>query len=703
MQDSPRIRAFSDAVASGASILIEELWNSPKACLAALAQKITGKHIVILTGGSLEESRLYHDFAYFTDRKVYDLPSWETLPTDEVPPSPDIVGERYKVLKELVEAKEPLIILTSLQAALQRLIPKQHFITHYLTLKTGQTFPFDKLLEKLIEMGYRRETVASDKGEFAVRGGILDIFPVSTPDPYRIEFWGDEIESMRTYDPVGQKSIQPATQIEIPPAQELELLKRSDSQTLFDYFGENTLIIFDDLLSLEDRYANLVSMGGTKSSSFSSVEELLDQVSSLQTFYWSNEPIDQLSQIKLLDKQKGSFYAEDAPLYLIEFELFNRTLQAKRWPNPFITIGDYLLPDYPQDREITGPEILMALPKLQGLDCQLHILCPSPLEESNFLEKKIALPKNTKISLNYLSSGLVLPDLKLIVLPLTEITGRYKIKRQKQRSTYHSVPSEMFELAPGEAVVHLNNGIGIYLGLEKKQDHNGVIGEFFQIEYADNAKLFVPINQSYLITKYIGSRDEVPKLHTIGSNKWKKTREHTEKAIVGYANDLLELYATRSVKKGFAYAPDSPDMRAFEEDFPFIETEDQLSAIASIKEDMISSQSMDRLICGDVGYGKTEVAMRAAFKAIVDGHKQVAVLVPTTVLAMQHYENFIERMSNFPVNITVLSRFRTGKQTKEALAGIEASRFRRRARRPRGSQKRGARRREWWSGGSCDG
>ncbi len=280
------------------------------------------------------------------------------------------------------------------------------------------------------------------------------------------------------------------------------------------------------------------------------------------------------------------------------------------------------------------------------------------------------MPRQTHFLRGYLSSGLALPEEKLIVLPYAEITQRYKIRRQKQRSTYHTVPSEIFDLAPGEMVVHYNHGIGKFLGIEKKPDHQGMMTEFMTVEYADNGKLYVPLNQSYLISKYIGASDELPRLHALGNNRWKNTREKTEVAIREYATDLLQMYAKREIVGGFSYAPDSDMLHDFEEDFPYVETEDQLQSIAAIKSDMVEKKCMDRLICGDVGYGKTEVAMRAAFKAVVDGGKQVALLVPTTVLAMQHYESFCERMANFPVNIGVLSRFRTPKQIRETLKSI---------------------------------
>lgn len=673
--ESTRLRALQQALQENDSIICEELWNAPKALIAALAQQVTGKHILILTGASQEEVRLFHDFAFFSERKVIDFPAWETLPSDHIAPSPDIVGDRYKVLREISESKQPYIILTSLQACLQRVISPDSFNKLYLTLKVGGNQPFEELIQKLTEMGYHRQPVATDKGEFAVRGGIIDIFPVSTPDPYRIEFWGDEIESIRIYDPIGQKSVSPATEVDIPPAEEMELLKKAThSNTIFDYLGSNTIVVLDDLLALEDRYASLVHMGGTPSSAFSSIDQMLDQIEPLQKLYWSQQPVEELGELHVLDKLEGSFYSEHAPMYRISVQMFNREIIAKRWQHPFVPIANFFLPEVPDNQEVSGQELLVALKKLEKSDTRLHILCATESEETSFQDKiqaaQIALPHHTTFHLNYLSTGLVLPDINSIIFPITEITHRYKIRRQKQRSTYHTVQSQIFDLTPGEMIVHMNHGVGRFLGLENRPNNQGIPTEFFQLEYADQAKLYVPMNQAHLISKYIGASEEVPKMHTLGSNKWKKTRDNTEKAILAYAQDLLQLYAQRSMKQGFAYPEDSPDMRAFEEDFPFVETEDQLSSIGAIKQDMASTQSMDRLICGDVGYGKTEVAMRAAFKAVVDGHKQVAVLVPTTVLAMQHFETFVERMANFPVTIGVLSRFRSAKEIRETLKGI---------------------------------
>lgn len=673
--ESEKLKALTSAFKNGDSILIEDTWNSPKALIASLAQQVTKKNVLILTGASQEETKLFHDFPYFAEQSAIEFPAWETLPSENIAPSPDVVGERYKVLEELSSSQKPRIILASLQACLQRLIPPQKFNHLYLALKVKETIAFDTFIRRLQEMGYQRSPVAADKGEFAVRGGIIDVFPVSSPDPFRIEFWGDDIESIRIYDPVGQKSVKPVESIEITPAKELELLGHEKQlSSILDYLGPETIIVFDDLLALEDRYASLTAICGSATKTFSSIHELIDATAPLQKIFLSQNPIEELSEVRLLEKSQGSFYSANAPLYKLSFYLFNRPFEARRWQHPFIPISHYLLPERAGAEEISGQEILSSLTKLAHTDTHLHFLCSTILEENNLrkriIDEDIKLPSSTFFDHGYLSSGFVLDDIKLMVLPITEITHRYKIRRQKQRSTYHTTPAESYDLSPGELVVHLNNGIGKFLGLEKRPNNQGTLSEFFVIEYAENSKLFVPLNQAYLISKYIGAHEEIPKLHTLGSSRWKKTKEHTERAIMNYAADLLELYAKRSIKEGFTYPEDSVDMIAFEEDFPFVETEDQLNAIDQIKSDMRDKKCMDRLICGDVGYGKTEVAMRAAFKAVIDGKKQVAVLVPTTVLAMQHYENFLERMGNFPINIAVMSRFRTPKQMRETLDGI---------------------------------
>lgn len=668
LSSSLALEKIESRLSQGGSILLEGLWNSPKALIAAMAAQSTGKNVLILTGAGVEEVRLFHDFKAFTELPVVDFPAWETLPSENIPPSPDIVGERYQVLRRVYESKIPHIVISSLQACLQKLLPPKKFVHLRFSCEVGKPLDFHGTIQRFMEMGYKKCAVAADKGEFAVRGGIIDIYPVSLPDPYRLEFWGDELESLRTYDPIGQKSVNRVQSLEIMPGQELELIQHeAELASLLDYLGKETLIIFDDLLALEDRYTSLLQFTGT-GPSFFSIESLLDLIEPFQKIFLSAQPIGELSE-SATSQSISRYYSSSSEPTEMDFNIFNRSFTAWRIPSPFQMIHELLVPDL---EEYSAKDLLSALDKLPY---NLYFLCDSDPEKMKLQEQLrdlgISLPKKTVYLSGYLSTGFVLPDANLLVFPFAELSRRYKIRRQKQRSAYHTSVAETNELTPGDLVVHFHQGIGKFLGIEKQKNHLGIESEFFLVEYAESGKLYVPVQQSYLISRYIGTNEEMPKLHTLGGTRWKKTRDQTQAAILGYASELLNLYASREIKGGFAFREDSPDMCDFEEEFPFVETEDQLAAIRDIKAEMSSPKAMDRLVCGDVGYGKTEVAMRAAFKAVVDGDKQVAVLVPTTVLAMQHYDNFVERMSNFPVRIGVLSRFRTAKEIRATLKGLE--------------------------------
>ncbi|MEX2304856.1 MAG: transcription-repair coupling factor [Waddliaceae bacterium] len=668
-EQNEKLLQLSHALRDGENILIEELWDSPKALVAELAQRTTGKHVLIITAEQTETHKLFHNLVHFSDHSVHEFPAWEALPEEKIAPSPDIVGERYQVLESVLNETKPALILSSLQACLQQLIVPNQFSDLYLSIAVNEEVDFDKVITQLVSMGYRREGIVADKGEFAVRGGIIDVFPVSSPDPFRIEFWGDEVQSIRTFDPVAQTSVARVKELKITAAREMELLQKSQEKgSILDYLCNDAIIVFDDLLRLEDRWIELKKLLQNQLN-FYSFEEFLKSCENLQKIFFSQQPIEELSQVRALDRKAGGYYSESGPMHALSFEIFEQTFDVKRWQNPFIPLSNYLLPTREEGDVGSGIELLRAV---SSKEISLQFLCQTEAEERTLhkmiVEEGVTLPKTTETVLGYLSSGFVLSN--QVVFPYTELTGRFKIRRQKLRSTYHMPASEMFDIIPGEMVVHFHNGIGKYLGTEKRRNHEGFVVEFFVIEYSKGAKLFVPLDQAHLITKYIGSGEEAPKPHELGSKKWAKTREKTEIAILGYAKDLLRLQAEREIKGGFAYPEDGSDFTQFEEEFPFAETEDQLAAIKGIKEDMISQKPMDRLVCGDVGYGKTEVAMRAAFKAVCDGGKQVAVLVPTTVLAMQHYDNFKERMENFPVNVACLSRFQSTKERKKTIEGL---------------------------------
>ncbi len=627
LSKEPFIESFQTLLEKEPSVLIENLSDSGKAALIYFAQKKTKRHVLIITGHE-GHTQLTNDLLFFTKQEPQMFPAWEALPGEEISPSLDIMGMRMKLLEELVKAKEPKILITSLQGAMQKVLSPSVLKNLSYTLSVKEEVPFSEVTPLLSSLGYKRVKLVNDKGEFAVRGGIIDLFPIHLPEPIRIEFFGDTIEEIRTYDPMSQKSTGKIKSFSLSYADETNQLKTQPLSTLFDYLSENALIVFDDLLALENRLVQLKAIPGFRSHLMMEESLFFEKATSLPHLFFPKETLETLSEV-----QGGTF------------SICNRTFQTKRVFAPLVPASEY--EDFSSEMKVFG-------------------LFSSPQEEEVLREK---LPKGSKFVSGYLSSGFVLGG-HFVVFPYTEFSKRVKVPRQKWRNTFHTPASEFHELEAGDLVVHFHNGIGIFRGIEKQKNHLGIEGEFLVVEYAEKSKLFVPISQSHLISRYIGSHEEKPQLHTLGSTKWQKTKEGVQKAIIGYAKDLLTMQAEREVKGGYVYPINSETFEQFSEAFPYQETDDQLAAISEILKDMQSEKAMDRLICGDVGYGKTEVAMRAAFKAVVDGKKQVAVLVPTTVLAMQHYESFQERMQNFPVKIAVASRFQTPQKVKQTLEGL---------------------------------
>lgn len=612
---------FLDALKDEHAVLIENVWTSSKAYIIANAPFT---HVLVISGSI--DSKLLDDLPFFTDRAVYDFPSWETLPGEEITPSPDVMGKRLDTLEKL-NTDAPKIVVTSLQGALQS-VPA-HVAS--ITWKTGQELPFDDLPKRLSDEGYVRVPIITDKGQFALRGGILDVFPLNALTPYRIEFFGDTIDEIRTFDIASQKSIESVQSITLTAANEV-----NSTALLLDYLPKDTLIVFDDLASLEDHLVTLRSISDI------SIAPLFNQQPHL---YLIPETIEKLSPGK---------HARD----FATFEIFSLELAAKRVYHNMLAVTDAF-----HGQLIDG---LMQMPAKS----KIRFITANKSEEKALKSQLPKLAAKTVFETGYLSSGIVFPN--EIIFPFTELSHRPKMRRTQWRSSYHTPASEFHELEPGDLVVHFHNGVGKYLGIEAQADSTGETAEFMLIEYSGNSKLFVPLSQAHLISRYIGTKETHPQLDTLGAKKWHTAKVRAQRAIIGYARELLEVHAKRELHGGTAYPPDSEDMELFEASFPYIPTDDQVQAVKAIKEDMTSKKAMDRLICGDVGYGKTEVAMRAAFKAAADGGKQVAVLVPTTVLAMQHFETFRDRMADFPVRVAVLSRFVSAKETKKTLAEIQS-------------------------------
>ena len=548
------------------------------------------------------------------------------------------------------------IVLTSIEALLQKTPPKDNFSNFLLHWKKNEKVEFEKIPKILRDFGYERVSLVTDKGQFCIRGGILDIFPTSSIIPFRVEFFADNIESIRSFNPGDQKSIKKVENIKIFPAKDF-----SQNCSLLDYFEKEPIIIYDDLTSIEDSYISYKSLKNIKTDDI--FFNIFDRVEKFQTIFLTKDPIEKISKVKILPQEKSLYFEK------ISFEFFQKEFFAEKIYHPFIDVENFI---YKKTFQKDFSNIFDTLLPLVNSKIQIYFV--TEFEEkikAKILENFKEIPKNFKIFKNYLNEGFGIDDANILILTDFEIFHKTKIRRQKLRASYHTAPSDFHTLEIGEMVVHFHSGIGKFLGIEKHKNHLGIDTEFLIIEYAKNSKLFVPASQAHLVSRYIGSKEESsPKLSTIGSTKWQKTKLLAEKKILGYASELLDFYAQREIEGGIAYPEDSEDFINFEEEFAYVETEDQLKSISEIKQDMMSKNPMERLICGDVGYGKTEVAIRAAFKAVFDGKKQVAILVPTTVLAMQHFENFKERMSTYPIVVEHVSRFNTVKKNKQIIQNV---------------------------------
>lgn len=612
------------------------LEKSPPAAKALLAAKLQEtSDVVVITSGQNEEDFLQNLSALLKEEPLH-LPAWETLIGEDISPSPDIIGKRMHTLYELLHKKKKKVVVTGLLSCLQSLPSLQK--SDFTTWKKGAKVLWEKAPSYLEKLGYEKVALVSDKNQFAVRNGIIDVFPVSSTDPYRIEFFGDTIDTIRIFDLIEQKSIEKKEAVFFAPASERLFLKQG-KKALWDYLEKPTVFLFDDLEALEDQYVSLLNLPAFSSPFMQNIQEFFTAIAPHKKLYFTKQPLADLTEVKI--EKTGSD--------LSVFSMFEVELKAKTLAQEFYPVGVDLL----QEKELFS----------------LYFLYEKKEDQLFFSQSLDDFPKNATFLQSALSSGFCYKN--HLVFSKQDITQKKRVSRQKWRSAYHGNLSDFHSFSPGEYVVHFHSGIGKYLGIEKQKNHLGVQEEFLLIEYAKKSTLYVPASQSHLLSRYIGSSEKSPTLTELGSKKWQQIKVKAQKDIIGYASDLLHLYAERQLDLAPKHSLDSSLMKEFEEDFPYQETPDQLLAISSIKEDLQGSKPMDRLVSGDVGYGKTEVAMRAAFKSVVDGGGQVALLVPTTVLAMQHFDTFSERMKGYPVEVRVLSRFQKAKENKKTLEDLQ--------------------------------
>ncbi len=701
--------------------LISGIASSQRSYLiASLYRLMDDKNIIVLTSNSRQAELWHNDLCTFlSPNEVLIFPPIEIMAHEGTEGNTELLSKRAIVIEHLREGKKSVIIVPA-NSLVQKLIPYEVYEKNVITLKSGREYNRDTLLLQLTSIGYDKVDLVEEKGDFSVRGGIIDIFPLTNTLPVRIEFFGDEIESIRLFDLYTQRSIRNVELVTITPAVEgfipnahrengvkrieqeaTELLnglrkigKRKERQvlqeklladlerlregicfngvssykpyfhkrleTILDYFHEAFLVL-DEPARFGEEIQNLsLQFGETHGS-------LLEHGSVLPGQFDNYADYDELlREIRLRKSLSLTLLQEGVNDFFIHS--LRRSLPFKSSPLFHGKINTFIEEIKEWRRE--GNKIVIFLSNEERLKRLRQILRESDIgsivaKDNDFQwdEREILL------TLGSLDSGFIIND--LVVLTDSDIFGkRRSIAKSRLPKTAGKRLESFTDLKRGDFVVHVNHGIGKYHGIET-MEVAGTQRDFLVLQYAGDDRLYVPAEQVDMLQKYIGMDDASPKLHKLGGTEWSKAKSRVKESVREMAKELLELYATRQTVKGYAFSPDTPWQQEFEETFPYEETPGQWAAIEDIKRDMESERPMDRLLCGDVGYGKTEVAIRAAFKATMD-NKQVAVLVPTTILAQQHYNTFSERFENYPVTIKLLSRFQTSAEQREIIKGLKA-------------------------------
>lgn len=696
--------------------LVAGLSGSTRQLFIASVFKDTQKPILVVTHNLYQAQKVYDDLiSILSDQEVFLYPVNELIASEIGVASPELKAARIEVLNLLSQNKRCIVIAPV--AGLKRFLPtKQQWINSQLQFQVGDEIDVDSYLKKLVDMGYERAGMVSTPGEFSVRGGIIDIYPLTEEFPIRIELFDTEIDSIRSFTIDDQRSREKRNKVVVGPVKEM-LIEKSQLISGIEKLEKglaNTLKNVKDEKIKEALIENIsadieqLKNGRVNEQVFKYLSLFYDKYASLIDYLPENGLVilDEISRIyemsDNLDKEEAEWYtsllAEGKIIHDVSLSHKFSYLTANS-TKPFIYLSLFL-------RHVphTNPEniVNMTCKQMQNFHGQMHIL-KSELErfqkghyqviflaaseermkklEQIFDDYEIEatvvsnqqqiIPGKIQIMVGDLNSGFELPLQKLAVLTEEELFKKKtkKTTRRQKLSNAERIKSYS-ELNIGDYVVHVNHGIGKYLGIETLEI-NGIHKDYLHIRYQGTDKLYVPVDQIDQVQKYVGSEGKEPKIYKLGGSDWKRVKKKVQSSVKDIAEDLIKLYAKREASKGYAFSPDGDLQREFEASFPYQETEDQLRSINEIKKDMERERPMDRLLCGDVGYGKTEVAIRAAFKAIMDG-KQVAFLVPTTILAQQHYDTIRERFSDYPIEIGLLSRFRTKKQQTETIKGLKA-------------------------------
>ena len=640
-------------------ISILGLTDVVKVCLMNTINICNSQKILIITYNELQAKKIYKDIKYF-QRKVAFFPKKETVTYEYIAQSKDIFYDRIDTLNKLMN-NEIEILVTTIESLMQPMISKKELYENVLNLRTGKSYNLDEIKQKLVLLGYERAELTEGRGQFSLRGDILDI-ATEKNSGIRIEFWGDEVDSIRKYNISSQRSVENLKQATIYPANEL-IMEKSEDDTMSIKYGNSSILeytedfinILDEPSKIEARAENIAK---DNQMIIKSILEKGKQVPwDVENLKEDNEVISQISKnCVYLEKQDASNYSKNQIRFRTRDVNFSRS-----------NIESFIEETKCKEKDKTV--VVLAGTEENAKKIQEILLDNSVSYKFLYELENLDLEK-VNIGLGGLSAGFECYDMGLIVITGEEVfTGE---TRRKQVSTAFSKGQKVVfaDLKIGDFVVHKTNGIGQFIGVNTiKAD--GIVKDYIKIRYKGDDTLYVPTNNLDNVRKYIGVGSEAsPKLNKLGSKEWINTKTKVKNNLREVAQNLIELYAKRQKIKGFAFSEDTPWQHQFEDEFPYVETDDQLRCIEELKKSMEEPRPMDRLLCGDVGYGKTEVAIRGAFKACMD-QKQVAYLVPTTVLANQQYETFKERMKNFPIRVELLNRFRTKKEQDEVVKKLK--------------------------------
>lgn len=612
---------------------------------------------VIACSSESKAKQVYEEYR-FLDERTYFYPAKDLLFYQADIRSKELVKQRMEVIEAVISG-EPVTVVASFDAFMDSLLPKEVLKERMITIRADAVIDMAKLAEELVLLGYDREVEVNGPGQFAVRGGLLDVYPLTEELPIRIELWGDEVDSIRTFDVDTQRSIEKLTEVVISPATEFpeEGQKRV---SFLDYFPvEDTILYLDEPVRLLEK-------GHGVEEEF--IEAQKRRVESGYTvsdeemkLYTTQEIIRKMNQFSSI-----GFYALEMPCKGLDIRA-SFYLQTKS-VNPYNRSFELLTQDLKRLKRNKSRVVLLSGSRTRAKrlaeDLRDYNLSSFYSED---MDREVQ-PGEIMTAYGHVAEGYEYPLIRFTVIAETDIFG--KTKKKRKRKVYEGRKIQSFsELKPGDYVVHENHGLGIYQGIEKIEVDK-VAKDYMKISYAKGGNLYIPATQLDLIQKYANADAKKPKLSRLGTQEWTKTKTRVRGAVKEIAKDLVELYAARQNQEGYVYGEDTVWQREFEEMFPFEETEDQLLAINAVKRDMQSHKIMDRLICGDVGYGKTEIAIRAAFKAVQE-NKQVVYLVPTTILAQQHYNTFLQRMKDFPVRVDLMCRFRSAAQQKKTIEDLK--------------------------------